>query len=426
MDERDKDLTHLFVRDLDEIPLPPRGERRRAQRRETIAMRSRRYLLTAGAIVAVLAIALIAGFQLRDRNATVANPNASPRPEITSLPIIVRPSPTSGPNPTTMPGGDILLDDRFGFIVNAGGGFAGTVYRIQTETGTRIGEFSGYAPAVSPDGRQVAYWQAGGPGAALRLIDPAKPTETRTLLTLPSTERGGGSILWSPDRTALVIAVYSADSFEGVDGGPKVASLRTLSINGGAPREVAQLTNGRVLLPVAWDQKTGTIGAEESGAGGFMSAYDSIVLRANNDIQLERTAVQGRVIGVQGSPDGTRILGIWMDENTVHIWPTANFGAAFPVGKGGTLNGARWRPGSPQVWWSVDLDIGWFMPQTDSSAVMYGGAVPLAIDSFRPDGSAVVLSTTGSRLSTMLADATSIRTPVSLGTDPIVGSVALR
>jgi len=166
MDERDKDLTHLFVRDLDEIPLPPRGERRRAQRRETIAMRSRRYLLTAGAIVAVLAIALIAGFQLRDRNATVANPNASPRPEITSLPIIVRPSPTSGPNPTTMPGGDILLDDRFGFIVNAGGGFAGTVYRIQTETGTRIGEFSGYAPAVSPDGRQVAYWQAGGPGAA--------------------------------------------------------------------------------------------------------------------------------------------------------------------------------------------------------------------------------------------------------------------
>jgi hypothetical protein len=245
-------------------------------------------------------------------------------------------------------------------------------------------------------------------------------------LTLPSTERGGGSILWSPDRTALVIAVYSADSFEGVDGGPKVASLRTLSINGGASREVAQLTNGRVLLPVAWDQKTGTIGAEESGAGGFMSAYDSIVLRANNDIQLERTAVQGRVIGVQGSPDGTRILGIWMDENTVHIWPTANFGAAFPVGKGGTLNGARWRPGSPQVWWSVDLDIGWFMPQTDSSAVMYGGAVPLAIDSFRPDGSAVVLSTTGSRLSTMLADATSIRTPVSLGTDPIVGSVALR
>jgi len=77
MDERDKDLTHLFVRDLDEIPLPPRGEWRRAQRRETIAMRSRRYLLTAGAIVAVLAIAPVAGMPPKSGDAMFAIPWAT-------------------------------------------------------------------------------------------------------------------------------------------------------------------------------------------------------------------------------------------------------------------------------------------------------------------------------------------------------------
>jgi hypothetical protein len=429
VDERDKDLTGLFVRDLDEIKLPPRGAWRRAPGRENIAMRGSRHLLTAAVVVAGLAIALIVGFQLRDRSATVVNPSASPRPELTNVPIIVRPSPTANPTVTPTPSSSAtLLRDRYGFIVSAGGGFTATVYRIQTETGTRIGEFSGFAPAVSLDGRQVAYWEASGPGTALRLIDPTKPTEARTLLTLPSTERGGGSILWSPDGTALVIAVYSADSFEGIDAGPKVASLRTLRIDGGAPREVAQLTNGRVLLPVAWDQKANTIGAAESGAGGYMSAYDAIVLRASNEVQrTERTPVQGRVIGVQGSPDGTRVLGIWMDENTVHIWPTANFGAAFPVGKGGTVNGARWRPGSSQVWWAVNTEVGWFIPQTSSSAIMYGGSNWLTIGPFRPDGSAVVVTAIQAQTtrSSVLVDATSINTVEQIGTEPIA-SVVLR
>ncbi len=425
MDERDKDLTHLFVTDLDEIPLPPRGEWRRPEGRETIAMRTSRYLLTAGAIVAVLAIALIVGFQLRDRSTTAANPSPSPTRLVTSVPNIVPPSPTANPNVTPTPAvsaSQALLSDRFGFLLQISGGFA-----IRSETGTTIGQLVGFAPSVSPDGRQVAYWQGSGPGNELRLVDPAKPNDQRTLLKLPATERGGGGILWSPDGAALVLPIWSADSFEGIDGGPKIAWLRMLNVSTGSLRDVAKLTSGRVLVPVAWDLGLSVIGAAETGAGGFMSMYDVIPVNANSALQIERQDVQGRVIGVQGSPDGKRVLGIWMDENTVHIWPTAIFGAAYPVGKGGTLTGARWRPGSDQVWWAVSNEVGWFIPQTSSSAVMYGAAGPVTIGPFRPDGSALVMvATTGATRSTVLVDATSINTVEALGPEPIAASVVLR
>src|SRR5438874_13437555 len=95
MDERDKDLTHLFVRDLDEIPLPPRDAWRRAQGRESTAMRASRAFLTAGAIAAVLAVALIVGFLLSQRPPRAANPSSSPTPSTTSLPYAVRPSQTA-------------------------------------------------------------------------------------------------------------------------------------------------------------------------------------------------------------------------------------------------------------------------------------------------------------------------------------------
>src|SRR5256885_1262689 len=100
MDERDKDLTHLFVRDLDEIPLPPRAMWRGVTVRTTAAMRATPPILAAGAIAAVVAVALIVGLQLSQRQQSVASPSASPRPELTSVPIIVRPSPTANPNAT--------------------------------------------------------------------------------------------------------------------------------------------------------------------------------------------------------------------------------------------------------------------------------------------------------------------------------------
>lgn len=85
MPDRDKDLVYLFVRDLDDIELPARDRWRPAPRKESHLMRTARYLLYATAVAAVLVLALIAGFALRQRDQVAASPSPTP-PAITSSP----------------------------------------------------------------------------------------------------------------------------------------------------------------------------------------------------------------------------------------------------------------------------------------------------------------------------------------------------
>jgi hypothetical protein len=99
-----KDLTYLFVRDLDDIPLPPRDTWRPAPRKESQLMKISRYVLYAGAIAAVLVIALIASFGLRGSNPVGASPSptasltTSPAPTASDTPAVTTqpPGPTAG------------------------------------------------------------------------------------------------------------------------------------------------------------------------------------------------------------------------------------------------------------------------------------------------------------------------------------------
>ena len=94
MANQDKDLTRLFVRDLDDIPLPPRDKWRPAPRKESQLMKSSRYALYAGAIAAVLVIALIASFQLRDSNQVAASPSPTASTTTSPAPTTASSSPT--------------------------------------------------------------------------------------------------------------------------------------------------------------------------------------------------------------------------------------------------------------------------------------------------------------------------------------------
>jgi hypothetical protein len=91
MSDPDRDLIHLFVRDLDDIELPPRDRWRPATRRESHLMRTGRFILYACAVVAVLVIALIASFALRDSNRAAATPSPTAPASTASVSV---PSPT--------------------------------------------------------------------------------------------------------------------------------------------------------------------------------------------------------------------------------------------------------------------------------------------------------------------------------------------
>jgi hypothetical protein len=92
MSDPDRDLIHLFVRDLDDIELPPRHRWRPATRRESHLMRTGRFILYACAVVAVLVIALIASFALRDGNRAAATPSPTAPASTASVSV---PSPTA-------------------------------------------------------------------------------------------------------------------------------------------------------------------------------------------------------------------------------------------------------------------------------------------------------------------------------------------
>jgi len=130
MANQDKDLTHLFVRDLDDIPLPPRDKWRPTPRKESQVMKISRYVLYAGAVAAVLVIALIASFQLRGSNQVAASPSptasstASAAPTASATPAVT----TQPPGPTAASTGAITGRFAYGsdFIPPV------TVYAIST------------------------------------------------------------------------------------------------------------------------------------------------------------------------------------------------------------------------------------------------------------------------------------------------------
>jgi hypothetical protein len=88
MADQDKDLVHLFVRDLDDIDLPARERWRPTSRKESHLMKTGRYVLYASAVAAVLVLALLASFGLRDRDQVAASPSpTSPTSPAASAPI---------------------------------------------------------------------------------------------------------------------------------------------------------------------------------------------------------------------------------------------------------------------------------------------------------------------------------------------------
>ncbi len=426
MDDRDKDLTGLFVRDLDTIPLPARGAWRRVSGRETIVTRTSRYLFTATAIAAVLVLALVVGLQLRDRNTPAANPSASPTPSASGAAVIV-PSPTSGPSgsasptasPSPAPSGGIYNDD-FGFFVTDNFDRA----HARTESSNApIGDFSMRGFAVSPDGTRLAYWTQGPTEAAgapqeLRVVVISNPSSPALIVSsgLSDKERGGG-IVWSNDGRGLAYAIQTGSPTTG-------STVRILDlVSGGAARVVLTLTEpGRLYVPVAWDRSVNLIAAGVTGDGGFMTRYVTVRVNPTNELNEQRSDVAGRVTmgSVRASTDAKLVVGVDIDTGFSY-WPMADYAAKVtPAETKYGLTGALWRPGTHEIgfigpskqFWLCNADRN--TPLGCGSTAFSGVADGAVVRLFRVDGSAVLLHVIPPGSSNLVQTYTLVR----LGSDP--------
>ena len=400
MDDRDKDLTGLFVRDLDEIPLPARGAWRRVSGRESNLMRASRTLVAAGAVVALLAIALLIGGQLRDRSTTAASPSASPTASATGATIVV-PSPAVSPclascgasgSPSAIL--NAIYNDDFGFIVTG----TNSGVRIRKESSNAsVGAFSAEIFAVSSDGRQIAYFTSATP-QQLRVFPAAGNATEQTYVTLSAGTRPGG-IVWAADGAGLL---YSTETGQfGIVPGPNSATINIyeFAANGRHGTTIYSQTNtGFVYRPLAWDRSANLAAAFLTGEGGFMGPYVTVQTAPDNAFTAKQvdTAIGMAVGTIRASSDGKFVLGVDLSTGDLRWWPTANY-AANKTQAGSGKRFAVWRPGTHEIgfmsgdqFWLGDVDKA---GAQGLCCTAFGGApAGSRVVTFRADGGAVVLS----------------------------------
>ncbi len=392
MDDRDKDLTHLFVRDLDEIALPDRGAWRPQARKERLMTRTSRYFLNTAAVAAVLILALVVAYQLQQRQ-EVAGPPASASPSASSSGL---PTPsqntglaTATPGASTAPSS--VYNDDFGFVVfsQASQGAA-----IRTESGAvRPGTLAAVPPglAVSPDGKLAAYWTSSTTPSQLRMFTTLGNATEQTLVTLPAGTRGGG-VAWASDGAALLYSTETG-SF-GIGGGTNSATLDTFELAGPPLRHATidtQTNTGFLYRPIAWDRSANLAAAGLTGEGGFMGAYVTVRTDQSNAV-AQRTDTRTSGIGmgsVHPSTDGKLVLGIAGTQ--VKYWPIADY-AANKMASGNGLFGAQWQPGTHKIGFMSGDGFVLFNADDSSAATPFRGVkAGMAVRTFRADGSAVVL-----------------------------------
>jgi hypothetical protein len=409
VDDRDKDLTHLFVRDLDEIPLPARGEWRRVSGRETTAMRSSRYLLTVGAVVAVLAIALIIGLQLNQRQQTAANPSPSPTASATvsASPVTLPgfgpsalPSAAATPGATATPAaGGAIYNDSFGFIVLGGDGPPhAAIYKEGSDTQVGGITVGAQALAVSADGKQIAYWSLAASGSELKVYTVGDASD-RALVTLGSGQRGGG-VAWSSDGQALLYSTESGNA--GVGGGPNTGTLNIweLAASGRHGTTIDTQTNtGWLYRPIAWDRTTNLAAAQLTGEGGFMGKYETVRINPDNSFSVTSVDTTGRTMlmsSIRASSDAKYVLGVTLSSGDINWWPIDNFDA-LKSQAGAGKRGAQWRPGTHEIGFVGPSDQFWLGDVDKAGALglcctaFSGVPASSTLATFRADGTAVVL-----------------------------------
>jgi len=329
--------------------------------------------------------------------------NASPTPTVT-------PAAVASPSPTAVAAGD-----RYGYVFTGGDGQDRIFVRRERDFAI-VFELRGVAPAVSPDGKRLAYWRnaanAGGivSGTDLRVLDAADPASDRSVFT-PTADTLGGAVVWSNDGQGLLVATYSREtvSSPGPERGPLRYDLSMLDLASTPPATRAagpQLSGGRVYLPVAWDRPGQIAAAIVTGPGGYATEYttwngNAASPFARVDVPTEsgaaRTSSLVLAFSVQASADAKLVMALESSRNVLRVWPILDIAKADQVRHPSIISSAVWRTGTGptgpyEVVWAVGQKIDLFRYKTDSVTTLYTSAGNVGVAGVRPDGSAVLLA----------------------------------
>lgn len=311
--------------------------------------------LTLGSIVLVASLSASDGPR-------VAAPSSSPAVATVAATSSPTPTTSSSPSPTAVPSPSATAgsSERFGVVTQTEGVAPPLLIRPETsaQATDTINGVAGHA--VSPDGRQIAAWLLDAQDTPRRLVTltigaSAQPT---MLLELPPNERGG-EVAWASDGSALTIGVQSAAQVPGVGGGPTTAFWRAFDLRTRVVSEMAQRSDGRLFIPIAWVRGSGEFAAAfETGEGGYASAY--YLWRPGAPAQ--RSAMPGGSallvsgVSVRASADGRRVAAIAfgreaVTQYTVLVWPTDDPARATALrpATGDTVSVVALRPGSDEI-----------------------------------------------------------------------------
>lgn len=313
-----------------------------------------------------------------------------------------------------------IFNDDFGFVVSGGDGPPhATIRKESGAAGTGTTQFAPQTLAVSPDGKQIAFWTLYTAAPELHLLNAADGAE-RTLVTLSADQRSGG-VAWSNDSAAVL---YSVDTGCGICGGPIGATLNLYEVAAGGRHGALIETQNNTgwYRPIAWDRSANLVAAGLLAEGGGMMSYVTFRSNPDNTFTAKRVAVGGGgklgilMQSVRASTDAQFVLGVDAETSDITWWPLAEFAARKSQAGAGT-RGALWRPGTheigflsgEQLWLgNVDRAGAQGLCCTAVSGVSAAGA----LRTFRADGTAVILSVASANA--YLADYTLVR----LGSDP--------
>ncbi len=336
--------------------------------------------------------------------ATVQSPSVSPSGVVT-------------PSPIASPSSSAAAADRYGYVTFNAGFNENTEQRIvvrRERDAAPVLELAGIGPAVSADGKRLAYWRTtpnvGDPNLPnsvpndLRVLDIAYPASERSVLSL-SAQSLGGEVVWSNDGQGLLVVTYSRARTSGIESCPLESAFFMLDLTTTPPATRSAGSGACSLTPLAWDRPGQIAAAIATGPGGYATEY--VTWNGNAASPFVRVPVpnepgEARVSTllisgtgtVQASDDAKFVMGLEASGNVLRVWPILDITKAEYVRQPSRFS-ARWRPGAAtpyQLILGLGQQFDLITYPATTATTLYTSAGNTGFAAIRPDGSGFLVT----------------------------------